>query len=232
MVRAVAEAALPKCESAWRGQLRAACTHQSNCTSTSFIRPVEPSLICTADREHRKCFATRTTSSALALPSIGGDLISAVQTPSSEGVSTETRACGLTLTWKVCNARDSRARLTGMLCQRQSALPVLCQGWRRACQMPNEPATKDPPPPCRRCICAGGAARSRTGLDGFAIRCITALLPRLGHAAGKRGSLGFPFAAATGATVSGAGNESRTRDLNLGKVALYQLSYSRVSPAV
>ena len=26
----------------------------------------------------------------------------------------------------------------------------------------------------------------------------------------------------------GAGNESRTRDLNLGKVALYQLSYSRV----
>ncbi|MDB5958511.1 MAG: CDP-diacylglycerol-glycerol-3-phosphate 3-phosphatidyltransferase [Ramlibacter sp.] len=28
--------------------------------------------------------------------------------------------------------------------------------------------------------------------------------------------------------VSGAGNETRTRDLNLGKVALYQLSYSRV----
>src|SRR5438045_7198245 len=26
---------------------------------------------------------------------------------------------------------------------------------------------------------------------------------------------------------TGAGNESRTRDLNLGKVALYQLSYSR-----
>ena len=26
----------------------------------------------------------------------------------------------------------------------------------------------------------------------------------------------------------GAGNEIRTRDLNLGKVALYQLSYSRV----
>jgi hypothetical protein len=29
-------------------------------------------------------------------------------------------------------------------------------------------------------------------------------------------------------TNSGAGNESRTHDLNLGKVALYQLSYSRV----
>ena len=29
--------------------------------------------------------------------------------------------------------------------------------------------------------------------------------------------------------LNGAGNESRTRDLNLGKVALYQLSYSRIS---
>jgi hypothetical protein len=29
--------------------------------------------------------------------------------------------------------------------------------------------------------------------------------------------------------LSGAGNESRTRDLNLGKVALYQLSYSRIA---
>ncbi len=28
----------------------------------------------------------------------------------------------------------------------------------------------------------------------------------------------------------GAGNEARTRDLNLGKVALYQLSYSRNTP--
>jgi hypothetical protein len=28
--------------------------------------------------------------------------------------------------------------------------------------------------------------------------------------------------------IRGAGNETRTRDLNLGKVALYQLSYSRV----
>ncbi|SIT38274.1 hypothetical protein BN2476_170058 [Paraburkholderia piptadeniae] len=28
--------------------------------------------------------------------------------------------------------------------------------------------------------------------------------------------------------VFGAGDESRTRDLNLGKVALYQLSYSRM----
>ena len=28
--------------------------------------------------------------------------------------------------------------------------------------------------------------------------------------------------------ISGAGDEARTRDLNLGKVALYQLSYSRI----
>ena len=40
------------------------------------------------------------------------------------------------------------------------------------------------------------------------------LLPR------KKGSLSFPF-------NFGAGNRSRTDDLNLGKVALYQLSYSR-----
>ena len=51
----------------------------------------------------------------------------------------------------------------------------------------------------------GGAFQSRTGLDEFAIRCITALLTRLG-----------------------AGNEARTRDPNLGKVMLYQLSYSRI----
>ena len=39
---------------------------------------------------------------------------------------------------------------------------------------------------------------------------------------------------ASGALASklGAGNETRTRDLNLGKVALYQLSYSRVSCAL
>jgi hypothetical protein len=36
----------------------------------------------------------------------------------------------------------------------------------------------------------------------------------------QKGKLGFPF--------FGAGDEARTRDLNLGKVALYQLSYSRM----
>jgi hypothetical protein len=32
--------------------------------------------------------------------------------------------------------------------------------------------------------------------------------------------------------MSGAGNETRTRDPDLGKVVLYQLSYSRVEAAI
>ena len=41
----------------------------------------------------------------------------------------------------------------------------------------------------------------------------------------------MPYAKASHKTLlqkSGAGDEARTRDLNLGKVALYQLSYSRI----
>jgi hypothetical protein len=43
------------------------------------------------------------------------------------------------------------------------------------------------------------------------------------------GSIDFPFFPKEPEylSVTGAGNETRTRDLNLGKVALYQLSYSR-----
>ena len=69
----------------------------------------------------------------------------------------------------------------------------------------------------------GGGGRNRTGVYGFAIRCITILLPRRAEITGseklresKALSLNF-----------GAGNETRTRDLYLGKVSLYQLSYSR-----
>ncbi len=104
---------------------------------------------------------------------------------------------------------------------------------------------------------SGGANRSRTGLNGFAGRCITALLSR--H---KRTAEPYSVASATARRffftstpitrhqgqrcstllpkhqtkreawlppVFGAGDESRTRDLNLGKVALYQLSYSRIN---
>jgi hypothetical protein len=45
-----------------------------------------------------------------------------------------------------------------------------------------------------------------------------------------QGCIGRHKKAASGAAFRkylGAGNETRTRDLNLGKVALYQLSYSR-----
>jgi hypothetical protein len=70
----------------------------------------------------------------------------------------------------------------------------------------------------------GGAGRSRTDLLGFAVRCITALLPRregkLVAEIEKGESRAFPC-------DSGAGEESRTLDLYLGKVSLYQLSYSR-----
>jgi hypothetical protein len=74
---------------------------------------------------------------------------------------------------------------------------------------------------------SGGACRSRTDLHGFAIRCITALLTRRDEiVAWKKRESGFPLAFPGN---SGAGNETRTRDLNLGKVALYQLSYSRIT---
>ena len=76
----------------------------------------------------------------------------------------------------------------------------------------------------------GGEDGSRTRLHGFAGRCITALLPRRRWDRLSRRRLWS--ASATGRRCfrgdSGAGEESRTLDLNLGKVALYQLSYSRL----
>jgi hypothetical protein len=76
----------------------------------------------------------------------------------------------------------------------------------------------------------GGEDGSRTHLHGFAGRCITALLPR------QRREYDLPMRRAmyhiNNRTVmseeTGAGEEARTLDLNLGKVALYQLSYSRL----
>ncbi len=66
----------------------------------------------------------------------------------------------------------------------------------------------------------GGAFRSRTGLDGFAIRYITALLTRQSLSLySQQQKLCY--------LIFGAGNETRTRDPDLGKVVLYQLSYSR-----
>jgi len=48
------------------------------------------------------------------------------------------------------------------------------------------------------------------------------LLPRQNIQTKKKGSCALPLL-----QIFGAGKESRTLDLNLGKVALYQLSYSR-----
>ena len=104
----------------------------------------------------------------------------------------------------------------------------------------------------------GGGGRNRTGVHGFAVRCMATLPPRRAVTCTADHLLATNNAAfvRTGRTVrslgprqqsspveaevhekgkpfrlprlrSGAGNESRTRDLNLGKVALYQLSYSR-----
>ena len=76
----------------------------------------------------------------------------------------------------------------------------------------------------------GGGSRNRTGVDGFAGRCMTTLPSRPGWAAavsGRANQKGEPGSEAL-PRKSGAGKESRTPDLNLGKVALYQLSYSRV----
>ena len=53
----------------------------------------------------------------------------------------------------------------------------------------------------------GGSGRNRTGVRGVAVHYMTTLPPSL---------IGV-----------GAGNRVRTGELNLGKVALYQLSYSR-----
>ena len=75
---------------------------------------------------------------------------------------------------------------------------------------------------------SGGASRSRTDLHGFAIRCITALLSRLCGKPLKQKGENVRTAPSVFPRNSGAGKEVRTPDLNLGKVALYQLSYSRV----
>jgi hypothetical protein len=64
----------------------------------NFVRPDCPDLIVTADLGHLKCFATKARSSALALPSTGGDFSRANQWPSGICSSNDTRELGFTLT--------------------------------------------------------------------------------------------------------------------------------------
>jgi hypothetical protein len=64
-----------------------------------------------------------------------------------------------------------------------------------------------------------GAARIRTGDKGFAVLCLTTWPRRQQRRGGRREPATPPFR---------AGNRTRTGDPHLGKVMLYQLSYSRV----
>src|SRR5450755_1251273 len=91
----------------------------------------------------------------------------------------------------------------------------------------------------RLCLCItatkylilGGGGRNRTGVHGFAGRCMTTLPPRrVGPARRQSAARRYKLRGRALALPrnTGAGKESRTPDLNLGKVALYQLSYSRV----
>ncbi len=69
----------------------------------------------------------------------------------------------------------------------------------------------------RRSCYYGGTTRNRTGDQGFADPCLTAWL--WCHRKTGASMLLFSF--------FGAEDEARTRYLHLGKVALYQMSYSR-----
>ena len=75
----------------------------------------------------------------------------------------------------------------------------------------------------------GGWGRNRTGVDGFAGRCITTLPPSLGCAQSQNENpeVGRNLIRGPSGCTFGAGNETRTRDIHVGNVMLYQLSYSR-----
>lgn len=68
-------------------------------TRTSLVRPDAPDLIATADFAQPKCRATSAITSALALPSTGGDVTCAIHSPPLPRTSSLTRERGLTRTW-------------------------------------------------------------------------------------------------------------------------------------
>ena len=75
----------------------------------------------------------------------------------------------------------------------------------------------------------GGDDGTRTHGGGFADPCLTTWLRRLDGRDQDEGPPAWkgPLFDGVQSEAIGAGNGARTRDLNLGKVALYQLSYSR-----
>ena len=82
------------------------------------------------------------------------------------------------------------------------------------------PSTKRGPPPGRPLVLSGGEARIRTGGKGFAGLCLTTWPLRRRYEKGRFENR--PDA------CDGADNGARTRDPNLGKVVLYQLSHVRL----
>src|SRR5688572_2891532 len=86
-------------------------------------------------------------------------------------------------------------------------------------------ASMDDSPTSAGTIRDGGQGRNRTGVDGFAGRCMTTLPP--GHPPPVLKTRKPRCVRRPGLSAFGAGNETRTRDPDLGKVVLYQLSYSR-----
>ena len=76
--------------------------------STRFVRVDAPLLIDTADLPQPKRLATSATSSALALPSTGGDFNCADHVPLASWTSDEVRALGLTLTVMTAIGRLSK----------------------------------------------------------------------------------------------------------------------------
>src|SRR5687768_12117839 len=69
--------------------------------------------------------------------------------------------------------------------------------------------------------------QARVGLEPPSTALQAAACPLCHPARNEKGRCGL--SGRTFALETGAGNESRPRDLNLGKVALYQLSYCRVT---
>src|SRR2546422_2466461 len=112
-----------------RPQPRQNLTHDAS-TLTSFMRPDAPDLMETAAFGHRKCSATKTTSSSLALPSTGGDFTFASQVPSGACIREEARALGFTL---ICmstvaiSAYGLTARSEEHTSELQSRLHLVCR---------------------------------------------------------------------------------------------------------
>ena len=82
--------------------------------------------------------------------------------------------------------------------------------------------------PPRLCMMASGSVATPSGKNKTPV-----LAPRFSSSSVKSAAMDgrFLFFVFTDEYINiGAGNETRTRDPDLGKVVLYQLSYSRVSP--